>query len=132
MEALIKAVRHAIHVGASPNELLQNVFTTIDKEIDFGEVQYVLYNGKSLDYSYSHDFITFLQNHYPTVEPTNREILHCIQQFANIQNSNLIDALAIAAGENCKLLVKVVPKHRQYVISKIDGCEKVDILQAFT
>jgi hypothetical protein len=110
---------------------LQNVFTTIDKEIDCGEVKYVLYNEKSLDYSYSHEFITFLQNHYPTIKPSNREILHCIDHFANLQNVSLIDALAKASGINCTLRVEIVPKHKHYIISKCGGRERVAIQNEF-
>lgn len=131
MDALIKAVRHAIHVGVPQNELLQTVFTTIDKEIDYGEVIYVLYNAKSLDYSYSHEFVTFLQNDYPNIKPTSREIFHCIEQFANLQNVSLIDALAIASGINCTLCVEIVPKHKHYIISKRGGRERIAIQNEF-
>jgi hypothetical protein len=120
-------------MGTSPRELYHAVFNIIDKEVDFGEVKHVLYCKSYGGYDYSDEFKTFLEKHVSRVDldELNREIYPYIIQFAESTNLSINEALKRASGDYCKLTVKVVPRHRKYIIREYDGCESVQVLNDF-
>lgn len=134
MEHLEEVVKLCIHMGISPKEIYLKVFNIIDQEIDVGEVKHVLYCESYGGYGYSKEFITFLKNHIlnDDLDDDDREIYPHIIKFAQSLNISIDEALKKASGDYCKLAVKIVPKHREYIIHEYDGAESVEILNDFT
>jgi hypothetical protein len=108
MEQLERVVKLCIHMGISPKEMYLSVFNIIDKEIDAGE---------------------FLKE--KQCNKNDREIYEYIILYADSLNLSIDEALKRASGDYCKLDVKVIPKHRKYIIREYDGFENVEILQDF-
>jgi hypothetical protein len=137
MEQLEKVVKLCIHMGTPPKEVYRTVFNIIDKEIDFGEVKYVLYCKSFGGYGYSDEFSQFLHQHYnnnnndESDTDSDREIYSYIILFAQSLNVSINEALKKASGDYCKLAVQIVPKHRKYTIHEYDGAESVQILKDF-
>ena len=142
-----KWIRQCIHMGYSPKRLLANVFDTIDKELDFGEVKYVLYCGAYGGYNYSTEFTDYIKKyHNKSLEGVfykddlelgtetlgGREVYNYMEDFAKFLKIPVEEALERASGNYCKLKVKRVPKHRAYRIHEYDGCENVEILKDFS
>jgi hypothetical protein len=129
MEQLERVVKLCIHMGISPKEMYLSVFNIIDKEIDAGEVKYVLYCKSYGGYGYSNEFQEFLKE--KQCNKNDREIYEYIVLYADSLNLSINEALKKASGDYCKLDVKVIPKHRKYIIREYDGFENVEILQDF-
>jgi hypothetical protein len=133
-----KQIKQCIHMGYSPKLLLQKVFDTIDKELDFGEKKMVLYCGSYGGYGYSQKFQDYMKEYHNDelqihkLSDNEREVFHYIEQFAKFLNISIEEALKKASGDYCKLYVKIVPKHRDYKIHEYDGSEYVEILNDFT
>lgn len=132
MENLEEVVKSCIHMGISPKDIYLKVFNIIDKEIDVGEVKHVLYCASYGGYGYSEEFKTFLDQHQLMLTcGDDREIYPYIIKFAQSLNISIDEALTKASGKYCKLAVKIVPKHREYIIHEYDGAESVEILNNF-
>lgn len=132
MEDLEEVVKLYIHMGTSPKEIYRKVFNIIDKEIDVGEVKHVLYCASYGGYGYSEEFKTFLEERKLEDDSDDREIYPYIIEFAESLNISIDEALKKASGDYCELAVKIIPKHRKYIIHEYDGAESVEILKDFT
>jgi hypothetical protein len=128
-----KQLKQCIHMGMSPKLLLQKVFDTIDKELDFGEKKMVLYCGSYGGFGYSEEFTQYMEKyHEDAFSDDEREIYNYIEEFTTFLNISIEEALKRASGKYCELYVKTVPKHRDYKIHEYDGCEYVEILNDFS
>jgi hypothetical protein len=66
-------------------------------------------------FNYSKEFKEYIKNYYNNTY-FERE---------------MYEALKRASGYYCKLKVKTIPKHREYISHEYDGAESVEILKDF-
>lgn len=130
-ETLRDILKKCLDNGYNPKELLSDVFNIIDNTIDSGKVKYVLYCGSYGGFGYSNEFKEYMKDHIDDRDTDKREIYNYIEEFAKFLNISIDEALKRASGDYCKLYVKKVPKHREYIIHEYDGAERVEILKDF-
>jgi hypothetical protein len=123
-------LKKCLNNGYNPKELLSDVFNIIDKELDSNEVKYILYCGSYGGFDYSKEFKEYIKNYHSNTY-FEREMYSYIEEFAKFLNISIDEALKRASGDYCKLKVKTIPKHREYIIHEYDGAESIEILKDF-
>jgi hypothetical protein len=138
VQEILTLVKQCISKGYSPKKLLEQVFETIDKEIDNGKTNNVLFCASYGGFGLSNEFYEY-QRQNPQLDAQLSHVRNYrekeyffIEKMASDMNITLEEALKKSSDEYCDLDVWSVPKHRLYTIREYDGQESIQVLKDFS
>jgi hypothetical protein len=126
---------NSIDKGISPNKLLQDIFSIIDKKLKLdnsNEYKQVLYCDMYGGFYYKQEFKDFVRLHFNVrLNSNHREVYDYIEAYAQFLNISIEEVLEKLSTPYFKLYLYHVPKHRAYRIISHNASEYVEILREF-